>query len=161
MTLRELLDRLQARRDDPASCLDALLLCARDAASPRDLALDLSTAAICGVLDHALSERLLGALTALERQGGAPSPPELRAPGYEALATEVAALERRSLEALGRREAAVRLEQEVADKVRRLAELDQRLETLRNEVAAAEQRCLDQQRRLEGSHDEHPHTVAV
>jgi hypothetical protein len=128
--LRNLIVILRNAQHDPGACTGALLDWSRASPSLSDLELDLRTAMAAGALDEGFARRLLAALDDRERS-----------------------------DRTGLAEAR-RLEQDTAEKARQLADLVQRTGELKGEIAAAESRCTEQQRKLEEEeHDRHPESV--
>lgn len=128
--LRNLIVILRNAQNDPGAGMGALLDWSRASPSPSDLELDLRTAMAAGALDEGFARRLLAALDDRERSDRA-----------------------------GLTEAR-RLDQETAEKARKLADLVRRAGELKREISAAEDRCMEQQRKLEEEqHDRHPESV--
>jgi hypothetical protein len=128
--LQNLIVILRNAQSDPGACMGALLEWSRASPSLLDLELDLRTAAAAGALDEGFAGRLLAVLDDRERSDRA-----------------------------GLAEAR-RLEQDTAEKARQLADLVRRTGELKGEIAAAEARCMEQQRKLEEEeHDRQPESV--
>ena len=158
--LRDLILLLCRYGDEPRECLERLLAWAAAEPSRADLDLDLRLGEATGALDAQLRSRLLAAMTDLERETSGAAAVQAT-PDLAALAAEVASLETRHVAAAARRAEARRLESAIQASEAALAELAQRIEQTRTELAAAETRCRQRQTNPEERIDEPARSIAV